>query len=176
MDLYVKSKKVIVTDKMFIASGGEADIYAKDNLVYKLYHPGKTIALSKIQELQELKRDNIISPKDIVYDKQGNILGYSMTYLQDAISMCKIFTNDFRNRNNLTNEMIIELVKCLINDTKYIHSKKCLIVDGNELNYLVSKDFKVPYFIDVDSYITPSFQNGSALMDSIKDYHTKGFS
>lgn len=174
MDIYINSNKIALNDNMFIASGGEGDIYGKDKTIYKLYHPGKTIALSKIKELQELKKDNIISPKDIVYDKVGNILGYSMTWLKDAIAMCKIFTNDFRNKNNFTNEMVIELVKQIIMDTKYIHSKKCLIVDGNELNYLVSPDFKTPYFIDCDSYKTPSFEP-TALMDSIKDYHTQGF-
>lgn len=174
MDIYVESKKIALNDSMFIASGGEGEVYGKDKTIYKIYHPGKSIALSKIQELQELQKDNIIIPKEIIRDKQGNVIGYTMNWIKNSISMPKLFTNDFRNKNNFTNEMVIELVKRIITDTKYIHSKHCLIVDGNEFNYMVNEKFNTPYFIDTDSWATKNFP-ATALMDSIKDHHTKGF-
>jgi serine/threonine protein kinase len=57
-----------------------------------------------------------------------------------------------------------------------IHAKNVLIVDGNELNYLVAnKDWKTVYFIDTDSYQTPNFP-ASAIMPSIQDFTRSDFS
>jgi hypothetical protein len=49
------------------------------------------------------------------------------------------------------------------------------MVDGNELNYLVSRSkYSSPYFIDVDSYKTPNYP-ATAIMPSIRDWHSSKF-
>jgi hypothetical protein len=56
----------------------------------------------------------------------------------------------------------------------HVHSKGILVVDLNEMNFLVAEDFSEVYFIDVDSYQTPSFP-ASALMESVRDRHARAF-
>lgn len=49
------------------------------------------------------------------------------------------------------------------------------MADGNEFNYMVDeKKFENPYFIDVDSYQTPSF-GADAVMETIRDYERPSF-
>jgi len=56
------------------------------------------------------------------------------------------------------------------------HKNKLLIVDMNEYNFLVKdKYFNDVYLIDVDSCQTPSYP-ATAIMESIKDFHTSPFS
>ena len=50
-----------------------------------------------------------------------------------------------------------------------------LIVDGNELNYIVDNNFVTPYFIDTNAWQTPSFPP-TAIMPSVRDYRSKDFS
>ena len=57
----------------------------------------------------------------------------------------------------------------------HIHSRGILIVDLNEMNFLVAPDFSELFFIDVDSYQTPSFP-ATVLMESVRDRHAKAFS
>jgi hypothetical protein len=98
-----------------------------------------------------------------------------MDVIPGNIPLCKLFTTSFRTRNGIAPESINKLVEKIQEVTVFIHDKKCLIVDGNEMNYLAdNKTFTIPYFIDVNSYATPSFP-ATVIMPSIKDWKTNGF-
>ena len=92
-----------------------------------------------------------------------------------AHALCQLFPRAFRQRNNLTPELSLRLVRQLQTGVSHIHSRGILIVDLNEMNFLVSTDFRELYFIDVDSYQTPSFP-ATVLMESVRDRHVKTFS
>ena len=163
--------KATLTDKNFVGAGGEAAVYKQGNHAIKVYHDeGQTLPEKKIIELGEIKPTNVLKPLHSVYDiNTNNLIGYAMRYVDGTHPICKLFTKSFRNRNNISHKMIYKLVNSIQETTAGIHSDKCLIVDFNEMNLLTSSDFKIPYFIDVDSYQTPSFP-ATALMESIRDH------
>lgn len=161
MNIFEEStnKFINLTDRDFLSSGGEGDIYIKDEKAFKIYHETtKVIPLKKIEELRALDHPNIIKPESPLFDKNKNLIGYSMKYIKDSFSLSRLITNDFRSQHHIENKDILNIVKQIIDITKFVHQKKCFIVDGNEMNYIVSNDFKQVYFIDVDSYQTPSFK------------------
>jgi hypothetical protein len=122
-----------------------------------------------------LDKDNILKPIDPILNSKDIYIGFTMTRVQDTHPLCKLFTNDFRKTNGITEAIIPDLVERMQKDIHYIHSKKCLIVDCNEFNFLVDgKTYKIPYFIDVNSYQTPSFPP-TAIMPNIRDYHSSTF-
>jgi len=170
-----KGDQIDLNQNNFISEGGEGKIFSKGKTVYKIYSDlNKMIPTSKIQELSVLDKDNIIRPKDIILNNDNKIAGYTMD-LVEGVALCKLFTNDFRNSNNVDPKSTLKLVENMISSTVYIHERKCLIIDNNEMNYMVSKTFDVPYFIDVNSYQTPSFP-ATVIMPSIRDWHAKSFS
>jgi len=171
-----KSNKINLSGQDFIAKGGQAQVYGKGSTIYKIYHePDKMISESKIKELSVLDKHNILKPQTIVANDKFKTVGFTMNWVKSITPLCKLFTNDFRNRMNINNNAIVDIINYMRDTIEFIHSKKCLIVDGNEFNYLVDVKTLIPYFIDVDSYQTPSFP-ATVLMPSIRDYHTKGFS
>lgn len=175
---FVRGKgSVDLGQSSFIAKGGEGQIFGKGNTIYKIYEDlKKMIPEAKIYELQVLDRPNILVPKDIIMNKKNVIVGFTMDRVKDTVVLCKLFTNTFRDENDITNDSTIELVQNIRETIHFIHSKNCLIVDGNELNYLVDTEkFTTPYLIDVNSYQTPSFP-ATALMPSIRDWTSKTFS
>lgn len=158
----------------FISQGGEGAVYVKGGLAYKIYHdPNNLIPIAKISELSSIRDDAVIKPIDIVFYKKKPV-GYSMRYIKDAQPLCKLFTKAFKQRNNLDMGKIIHLIEGMRSSVHHIHSRNILIVDCNELNFLVGGDFKTVYFIDTDSYQTPSF-SATAIMDSIRDRKAKTF-
>ncbi len=170
-----KNKKVKFTQNDFVAKGGEGSIYRQGNVIYKIYEdPLKMIPEAKIKELNNVNDNNIIKPIDIILDPSNTIVGFTMRYVKGE-ALCKLFTNDFRNRNNVSEDMILELVENIKNSTYKIHEAKCLIVDGNEFNYMVDDSFVIPYFIDVNSWKTPSFP-ATAIMPSVRDWKSNTFS
>lgn len=186
MKFTVENKgEVNLTDKDYLSAGGEATIYTQGNVIYKIYTDiSKIIPLTKVDELKKLLggKDNILTPKDVVYNK-NKYVGFTMDMVDDTVPLCKLFTNDFRNKNGVNPNHTIQLIEKFQEDINFIHEKGCLIVDVNEFNFLIStknkknkaQKFVYPYFIDVNSYQTPT-HGATAIMPNIRDYHTKSFS
>lgn len=165
--------KLAKTD--FKAQGGEGSIYVKGATAYKIYaDPSRAIPRAKIGELSVLSQPNIIRPLELILNGKNVPVGYSMHHVRKSIALCQLFPRAFRQRNNITPEMTLGLVRRLQGGVSHIHSKGILIVDLNELNFLVSNDFGEIFFIDVDSYQTPSFP-ATVLMESVRDRHARGF-
>jgi len=163
-----------LTDKNYKAAGGQAAVFCKGDLAYKIYHdPKKMIPMAKIQELSLLKHDNIIAPISPLFDHKTTIpVGFTMRYVKDIEFLCQIFTKTFRNDKSVSPTDIVELVTQMQKTLQYVHSMKFLVVDYNEMNFLLDKLISMVFYIDVDSWKTPSF-NADALMDSVRDRTTK---
>jgi hypothetical protein len=177
MKVYIRGKgAVTLRQQDFRAKGGEGKIFVQGNTAYKIYEDlNKLIPEGKIQELQALKNPQIIKPKDVILDKKNTFIGFTMDAI-DGQPLCKLFTNTFRDANSILPVHTVELVEFIKDITKQIHEAKCLIVDGNELNYIVDgPKFVTPYFIDVNSWQTPSYP-ATAIMPSVRDYQSKDFS
>jgi len=170
LDLQIENMgRITLTDKNYVAAGGEASVYVKDRTAFKIYHSqSKMIPLPKIQELGKLTSKNVLKPKSVIRNKNNKPIGYTMRYIKRSHPLCKLFTKGFKRKNKLGNTDIVQLVKEIHSTISQIHSNGCLIVDLNELNLLVSSKFDIPYFIDVDSYQTPSYK-ATAIMESVRD-------
>jgi hypothetical protein len=164
------------TDRDFKCKGGEANLYIRNNIAFKVCHdPSKMIPQAKVKELQALDSPLIVKPIDFIFD-DDTLIGFTMKALNDTcVPLVKLFANGFRDANGITNDHIIELVENIKNETHNIHQKKIVIVDGNELNYMIDNDWITPYFIDINCWQTPNFP-ATAIMPSIRDFKTKGFS
>jgi len=177
MKIIVNGKKINLSQSDFVAKGGEAKIFNKDDTAYKIYEDlNKLVPEAKLKELSTLTNPIIVAPKDLVYNDKQDVIGFTMAWLgDDMYALCKLFTTGFRNSNQVSDDQTLELIENIKEATIYIHEQKFLIVDGNELNYMVDQDFVTPYFIDINAWKTPSFPP-SAIMPSIRDYRSKDFS
>lgn len=169
-------EKIILAMQHFVAEGGEGRVFVQDHWAYKIAHdPQKVLPAAKLRELSVLDHPLILRPHALVYDAQRQARGFRMPYVADTLALPRLFTHDFRQQRALDNTQILQLLAQMQHTVQFIHQQQCLLVDGNEINYLVSQDCHIPYFIDVDSYQTPNFP-ATALMPSIQDYHSQGFS
>jgi len=174
---FVPSKgQIRLGQSEFKAQGGEGAVYVKGSNAYKIYFdPSRCIPQAKIDELSVLVQPNIIRPLELLIDGRNRPAGYSMRSIGKAHSLCQLFPRAFRQRNNLTPELTLRLVRQLQTGVSHIHSRGILIVDLNEMNFLIAADFSELFFIDVDSYQTPSLP-ATVLMESVRDRHAKVFS
>jgi len=173
MQVVVKCQgKVNLTKRDFVGQGGEGSVYAKGATAYKIYtDPTQMIPEGKITELGAITEPNIIKPDKVITNTHGKLLGYTMRYLQDADALCRLFTRTFRDKHNVTPKMMLDLVRKMQAGIAHVHSKNILVVDLNEMNFMVSNTFDDVYFIDVDSYKTAHYPP-TALMDNIRDRHS----
>src|SRR5262249_20853743 len=114
-------------------------------------------------------------PQAILLDAKNRPIGYTMGRIRDAHVLCQLFNRAFRERKGITPEAMVMLVQKLREGVQHVHENGILIVDLNEMNFLLDSALREVLFIDVDSYQTPGFP-AAALMDSVRDRHALRFS
>jgi hypothetical protein len=173
MKVHVKGGgEVNLSKSDFVAQGGEGAIYAKSRTAYKIYiDPNRMIPEGKIQELSRITDPDVNKPKNIVTNSRGKPIGYTTTFIKKAVPLCSMFPRAYRDRNGITPGMTLGLVRRLRAMIDNIHSANILVVDLNEMNFLLNTKHDKLYGIDVDSYQTPHFP-ATALMDTVRDRHS----
>lgn len=166
------SQTVDLTQKDYVGAGGEGEVYVKGSTAYKVYFdPAKMIPTKKIEELSAITDPRVVRPEQVLLDSRHHPVGYTMRFIKGGWALCQLFPRVFRERNKLTEGMVLELVKKLQEGVGHVHQAKVLLVDLNEMNFMVSKKFDEIYFIDADSYQTEHYP-ATALMPSIRDWKT----
>lgn len=165
--------------KDYVVSGGEGAIYKPStDTIIKLYHDTQKMRHDgmpqKLSLLSQINHPFIVNPKGLVYEHQAPI-GYYMKF-EEGENLAKVFTTAYRQRENFTDKDAIMLVDGMRTAVKVAHDHKAVLVDANELNWLVAKNKKTvePRLIDVDSWKISTW-DASVIMLSIRDWHTKGF-
>ncbi len=161
-----------------IATGGEGSVYRKNDTVIKLYTDNHKMRMQdmcgKISALKRVTHPYIVTPDDVVEDMKGHPIGYYMPYVVGD-PLARIFTNDYRAQIGFCDDYAHKLVDDMRNIVTHVHSKKVLMVDANEMNWLVvhaGSAHMEPRVIDVDAWQIDRWM-AQVMMPSIRDWHTK---
>jgi hypothetical protein len=167
----LNNTSISLTKRDFVASGGAGSVYVKGGKAFKIYHkPCDMIPRQKMSYLSAIPFP-VIKPEDEVFSSKQERIGYTMKYLPDTYSLCQLFPRVFKERNMLSPELVLGLVSQLREALLSIHQCKVQVIDFNELNILISNDFRMPFIIDADSFQTPGFP-ATYIMPSVRDWHT----
>ena len=173
-------KKITLRASSHIATGGEGSVYDAGKVVIKIYTDTKKMQkddmAGKIALLQSIQHPHIVSPQGIVENTKGKPIGYFMPKVKGE-PLVRFFTNVFRKRVGFSQDKTNTLVEQMREAIIYAHQQKAVLVDANEMNYIVDmqkgKDPK-PYLIDVDSWSIGRWC-GSVIMPSIRDWQNSDF-
>jgi hypothetical protein len=177
MEIYRNGKtRITLTQRDFAGQGGEGAVYIQQGIAYKVYSdPNQAIPVAKIGELAAITDPAIIKPEEVLTDANGQSIGYTMRAVENGVPLCQTFSRAFRDRNRLTPDKVFSLVQELQARIASVHHAGVLVVDVNEMNFLVARDFSTVFAIDVASYQTASFP-ATAIMESVRDRHATTFS
>lgn len=163
-----------------IATGGEGAVYRATNTIIKLYTDGRKMdndgTTDKIKLLSAIKHKFIVSPVGLVADKMGNNIGYYMAFA-DGEPLPRVFTNDFRTRKKFSDKHATILVDNMRQVVEFAHANNALLVDANEMNWIVSlanRNIPEPRVIDIDSWQIGRF-HAKVIMPSIRDWNSSNF-
>lgn len=177
MRVSVNGQKIELTQRNFVAKGGEAKVYAKGDTAFKIYHdPANMIPEGKIRALGELTDPRIIKPDDIIMQDR-KATGFTMKLLPDATPLCALFTRKFKRRNKVHPKKLLRIVKRFRELLAYIHSKDIIVADVNENNFLIdTAKFHDIYAIDVNGYQPAGWRmswSATPILPTVRDYHTQ---
>lgn len=180
--LYDKGGNQLLTidDSKEINRGGEGAIYQHPNdknLVVKIYHQGVTTSLN-ISFMEELKKlgPEFVKPLEIYYEKNGKtVKGFSMRYLKTAkMFLLSTLTSKALCQKEGFNEGFRKRILQKIRESLIAaHSAKVQIGDLNPYNIYFDAKGEV-YFIDADSYQTPSKKHSDVILPEVRDWFSIG--
>lgn len=167
---------VTLTMADHLATGGEGSVYSKAGRVYKVYlDPAKAVRAGmekKVAELARLRHPGIAAPEGLLRNKKGEFVGLTLP-LVAGDALCRAFTNGWRDQNQFGPAETAKVVEAMRSVTGHAHQHRALMVDANEMNWLLAGS--QPVAIDVDSWQLPGFP-ATAIMPSIRDYSQNAFS
>lgn len=157
MEYYDNKNKLIEVEKE-IGKGGEGTVFLlKNGNILKIYNVS-SLSVKKEKKIKALiskkmKYEGICFPKEIIYDKEKEFVGYSMLKADGYEMQKTIFHPVLLKKKfpNWTREDLCDIGINILNKVEYLHSHKIIIGDINPNNILLTEDKNV-YFVDTDSY------------------------
>lgn len=161
-------RRIDLVANTFLARGGEATIYAKNGVAYKIAHdPANALPRAKLSELATARHPALVTPTSLVYDNKGALVGHAMPYRRGYEPICRLYPRAYRERHGIEQGDLIAIVMALAEAVDAAHQAGVFLVDLNELNVL--HDGRDICVIDLDSAQTPSF-SATALLPAVRDY------
>lgn len=161
------------TNKTPLTEGGEGMIYESNGRIIKIYKSGINMK-SKKNKVQMLINKSlpkeVISPKEVVVDKSGKFIGFSMEKVEGE-EFKKLTNKKFVTANNITTKDILSMLVKVQNVINELHKNGIYIGDLNDQNILFDNQFNI-YFIDCDSW-TVEAEKCEVAMDLFKDPQLK---
>lgn len=163
--VYLNGGRVILSDSEMFAEGGEAEIFAKGETIFKVWkkpdHPDYAFeqrdrdgAKQRIEEHQQKMRQfpaglppEVVAPRDLLFNKGGDhILGFTMAKLPSGASPIRDLGQP---SNAFPYDRITNLFLGLGQTVEQLHACGIVIGDFNNLNVLTLGD--KAYVLDADS-------------------------
>lgn len=170
---------VVLRPANYITTGGEASIYKVNDLIVKVFTDTQKMSADKMVEkvgiLSKLSHKFIVNPFGVAEDEKHNPVGYYMGFVEGE-PMSRVFTTAFRQRDGFSDQDAIQLVHNMREVPIFAHSHGAILVDANELNWLMRRDTQPePRIVDVDSWQIGTRWPARVIMPSIRDYHSQIF-
>jgi hypothetical protein len=167
--------KITLDDQHHVATGGEGSIYLKNGKAYKIYlDPAKAIRAGmddKWKLLAQIKDPNIIMPIDALVNDKQQFIGLVFNEAK-GVPLGSAFSTAWWTREGFTLDKCQAAVKNMRQLMQTAHDYKALMVDCNELNWMI-QDTNIQV-LDTDSWqIGP--HPATAIMPAIADPHAVKF-
>lgn len=173
VEVWRAGQQLTLTPSDFVAAGGQARVYARDGVAYKVF-TSQPPPPDKLAALHRLATPGIIAPEQLLTDASGATIGFTMRHLEGWMPLVRLFPRSYRERHGLDVAAVGRLVLELRERVRHAHAHGALIVDLNELNVLVAPDHRSLALIDVDSWQIPGHP-ASAIAPSVQDHRSSAF-
>ena len=150
MDIFVEGKKVRLSPKDILGTGGEAQVFKWGNKAVKIFHKPESgwdrnrlalwqmmhrIKLEKLRKFPQNLPPNVISPLALAKCPGGEVVGYVMPKVSNAEAVYMLSQKRFR-QGGIDNAEVMEIFHDLGQSVEGLHTRNVIIGDFNDLNVL----------------------------------------
>lgn len=158
MEVVINGRRVRLDKRQVLGSGGEGTVFRHQQngqaSAVKIYDQPTR---ERAQKLEEFVRhnwslpDQATAPQGLVYDQQGQVIGFTMPLLDiDAEEIRNLFNRKHRLSFGITTKDVATIFLDGLGSLNAIHKNGLVIGDFNDLNTLFARHQML--WIDVDSW------------------------
>lgn len=162
MIVFLSNKDIFVDENRLISTDTKTgNVYLFDERkVIKIFkyinHEYNDYLKNKLNILRQLNVNKFITPMEIVYDEYGNVIGYTMKYVNGKNGYAIL---------NYSSKFLLEELEKIYKDMSILSTNNIVIDDLTADNVIINNNGI--YFIDVDDYIIRTKSNyDKNMMDS----------
>src|SRR3989344_8905144 len=163
MNVIINGKNVYLDRSDVIGSGGEGTVFKtkikNEEIAVKIYDETNFHKEEKLRNLTNgifNLNQQVLQPKELVFDRKGTIVGFTMPLLPyDAEEIRSLANRKYRTDFGINNKIISEIFLDANIILTGIHKQGFVIGDLNGLNVFFS--LRKTYWIDVDSWQYANF-------------------
>lgn len=160
MQVLYQNRAITLEKDNVIGVGGEATVFCQpriSDVAFKVYHEHNKQRSEKLQAFAQRNFSlpkNVIQPQQLLFDKQKQIIGYTMTQLPPGWhSLAMLATRKFCQNHNITSKDILKLFIQLHKTLSSVHKTGLVVGDLNDQNELIRPGQNIhSAWIDVDSW------------------------
>lgn len=163
MNILVGTNRISLDKTQAIGSGGEGTVFRVQisgiESAVKIYEQED---LTRIQKLKAFLKKNfnlpgsVLKPKELVFNSQGNIVGFTMPLLPSGSDeFARLSNRKFRTSYGVNNRDVTTVFLDAAKILSLVHKQGLVVGDLNSLNTFFIKD--KTYWIDVDSWQFANF-------------------
>ena len=155
MNVRIDGKTIALNKKNVLGMGGEGTVYKIDQerLAVKVYTNPTKDREKKLKSFVSINpqfSDRVISPKSLVYDTNGMVIGFTMPVMKGGFQEIAYLSNKkFRTNFAVNTRDVCEIFLDGIPTLENIHNQGFVVGDLNDLNELFLE--RKMYWIDIDS-------------------------
>lgn len=160
---FVKTSSRRISLLKRLGGGGEADVFKTDSgLIAKIYKPDVITKRKhekiKLMITKSLSYPGICYPKDIIYNRYGEFVGYLMPEAKDVELARSVFLPKLLQKKfpNWTRRDLVQLCVTILGQIQYLHDRNIILGDINPSNIMVVSPKEV-YLVDTDSFQIEGF-------------------
>ena len=157
MEYMVAGSKIeIDTDKKPFSKGSEGKVFLKNGTLYKIYYEnalneGFGDKLRYHSYLSSLTSNQIDLPNDLIFDCNGNYVGYTTKLITRKNSQ-------YKGISLLDKKTLLTNIQTLLNDVNYLSDNYIFLNDVSIFNFILSDD--IMHIVDPGRYrITDSLKH-----------------
>ena len=93
MQVHLDGVPIDLPPDRFVATGGEATVYALEGLAYKVFHG--PIDGARLRALARLSVPGAVLPQSLLTDAQGCVIGHTMALVSPATPLARLMSRRF---------------------------------------------------------------------------------
>ena len=147
---YLGKQRLRLDDRDLLGQGGEGQVFRSGDLAIKIFFEVTDARKKKLAAFPTNLPARVVGPQAVVTDGKGNVIGYAMSRLENALDAHQLASRKWRDGEAISQNDVLCTFRDLWQTLSTLHARDIIVGDLNDGNVALTRPL-TPWLIDADS-------------------------